>query len=145
MILKNKQRKLERHCDPKNLEEIQYVLDLIAEGGNTRTIFKKLREKFGEHQTRSHYQFIFQRALKELEEIDLMYAEKTRRIQRERLEQILRLALEKKDYSTAVKTIEVMNKMFGIYETKQTIKLEDSTIKFEFDNKMDEYNETVNE
>ena len=144
MILKNKQRKLSRMVNPQVLEETQFVLDVIADGGNTRTIFKKLREKYGE-KTRTHYQYIYQRALKELEEIDLMYAEKTRRVQRERLENILRLAIEKKDYATSVKVIEVMNKMFGIYETKQTIKLEDATIKFDFDNKIEDYNDIINE
>lgn len=55
-------------------------------------------------------------------------------VQRERLEYILAGAIEKKDYQSAQKIIDTMNKLYGLYEEKKTVKLDAPTIKFEFGN-----------
>ena len=55
-------------------------------------------------------------------------------LQRERLEFILRGAIEKKDYATAQKIIDTMNKVYGLYEERKNIKIDAPTIKFDFGN-----------
>ena len=55
-------------------------------------------------------------------------------VQRERLEFILNAAIEKKDYASAVKIIDTMNRIYGLYEDKKKIKIESGTIKFDFGN-----------
>lgn len=55
-------------------------------------------------------------------------------VQRERLEYILNGAIEKKDYQSAQKIIDTMNKLYGLYEEKKNIKIDAPTIKFDFGN-----------
>lgn len=55
-------------------------------------------------------------------------------VQRERLEYILNGAIEKKDFLSAQKIIDTMNKLYGLYEEKKNIKIDAPTIKFEFGN-----------
>jgi hypothetical protein len=55
-------------------------------------------------------------------------------LQRERLEFILNGAIEKRDYMSAQKIIDTMNKLYGLYEEKKTVKLDAPTIKFDFGN-----------
>ena len=55
-------------------------------------------------------------------------------VQRERLEYILNGAIEKKDFLSAQKIIDTMNKLYGLYEEKKNIKIDAPTIKFDFGN-----------
>lgn len=53
-------------------------------------------------------------------------------LQRERLEYILAGAVEKKDFLSAQKIIDSMNKMYGLYTEKKQVQLDAPTIQFKF-------------
>ena len=53
-------------------------------------------------------------------------------LQRERLELILNGAIEKRDYASAQKILDTMNKLYGLYEEKKNIKIDAPTIQFKF-------------
>ena len=55
-------------------------------------------------------------------------------LQRERLELCLNGAIEKKDFATAQKVIDTMNKLYGLYEDKKKVSIDTGTIKFDFGN-----------
>ena len=55
-------------------------------------------------------------------------------LQRERLEMVLNGAIEKKDFATAQKVIDTMNKLYGLYEDKKKVSIDTGTIKFDFGN-----------
>lgn len=85
-------------------------------------------------------------ALDGLKVMDEKYLGNVREIQRERLETIMAGAISKKDYLSAVKAVETLNKMLGINDQKQVIEVNDHTIKFEFGNvNNDDENENVGE
>lgn len=73
-------------------------------------------------------------AIDGLKVMDEKYLGNVREIQRERLETIMAGAINKKDYLSAVKAVETLNKMLGIQEQKQVVEIKDHTIKFEFGN-----------
>lgn len=103
-------------------------------------------EKYDLERQKANY--YYKRAIQDLEEVDARFAERLRGTQRERLETIISGAIAKKDYMSATKAIETMNKMLGINEPdKKEIKFEDTTIRFNFENDInnDDDNETVNE
>lgn len=92
--------------------------------------------------------YVYNRAIKDLKEVDERYCERLRVAQRERIETVIAGAISKKDYMSATKAIEVMNKMFGLNEPdKKEVQFKDSTIRFNFENDInnDDDNETVNE
>jgi chorismate synthase len=82
-----------------------------------------------------------------MKEVDERYAERLRVAQRERLETIIAGAIAKKDYMSATKAIEAMNKMFGINEAeKKEVTIKESVIKFNFANDINnDDNENVSE
>lgn len=53
-------------------------------------------------------------------------------VQRERLEYILNGAIEKKDYASAQKIIDCMNRLYGLYTEKKQVQLDVPTIQFKF-------------
>lgn len=117
---------------------------MLAEGKSRREIFEHIENVY--QCKNSLITYWYNKAVEGLHNADERFAEKIRAVQRERLEKILYGAIEKKDYGSACKIIETMNKMFGLYETKQSIKIEDSTIRFNFENDVNnEDNENVDE
>lgn len=102
-------------------------------------------EKYDIERQKANYYYV--RAVQDLEEIDARFAERLRGAQRERLETIITGAIAKKDYMSATKAIETMNKMFGLNEPdKKEVKFQDTTIKFNFENDINnDDNETVDE
>lgn len=117
----------------KMKERKKEILDLIAKGYSRRMVLDYLEEKYPEDKEwNRRYQYY--ESLKALKNIEPEFLEHIRNIQKERLEHIISNAVVGRDYIAATKAVEVMNKMFGVYETKQTVKIEDSTIKFEFGN-----------
>jgi chorismate synthase len=91
--------------------------------------------------------YVYVRALQDMKEVDERYAERLRVAQRERLETIIAGAIAKKDYMSATKAIEAMNKMFGINEAeKKEVTIKESVIKFNFANDINnDDNENVSE
>lgn len=118
--------------NPEVKERIKYAAELIAAGHSKRAVKEKLCEKFGDYPQKAEYWW--KMGLKSLEASDEKHMENLRRVQKERLETIIAASIEKKDYSSATKAVETLNKMFGIYETKQTVEIKDTTIKFNFEN-----------
>lgn len=91
--------------------------------------------------------YVYVRAIQDMKEVDARYAERLRVAQRERLETIIAGAIAKKDFLSATKAIEAMNKMFGLNEPdKKEVKFQDTTIKFNFENDINKgENETIDE
>lgn len=58
--------------------------------------------------------------------------EKSRVIQVERLEDLLTEALESNDRQTAVKTLDMLNKIFQLYVAKSEVKIDTQNLKFSF-------------
>lgn len=131
--------------NPESRAKIRYAAELIATGHSKRMCMEELEKKFGIYRQKA--EFWWKQGMKSLKESDKIHFENLRNKQRERLEVILTEAIKKKDLTAATKAVEIMNKMFGIYETKQVVELKDSEIKFKFDNDVnnEDDNENVDE
>jgi uncharacterized protein YqgQ len=89
--------------------------------------------------------YLIKKALKSLQNsidkrIDIIFS-----LQRERMELLLNGAIEKKDYLSAQKIIDSMNKMYGLYTEKKEVKLDAPVIKFDFGNINNDNNDDVGE
>lgn len=58
--------------------------------------------------------------------------ESSKVIQVERLEDLLRSSIESNDRQTAVKTLDMLNKIYQLYVQKNEIKIDGSSLKFSF-------------
>lgn len=121
-------------------EKIKFAADKIANGASKRRVKELLCDRFDITPVKAEHWY--KMGVKSLEECDSKHYANLRTKQRERLETILEGAMAKKDYISATKAIETMNKMFGIYETKQVVEM-DTTIRFDFANDIN--NEDENE
>lgn len=126
-------------------EKVKFAAELIANGNSRRVVLQELMNKYDIQRQKAN--FYYSKAVQDLEEIDARFAERLRGAQRERLETVISGAIAKKDYMSATKAIETMNKMFGLNEPeKKEVKFEDTTIRFNFENDINnEDNENVDE
>ena len=127
--------------------KVKFAAKLIAEGNSRRVVIEEVIKKFKMEEEPQKAAYVYNRAIKDLKEVDERYCERLRVAQRERIETVIAGAISKKDYMSATKAIEVMNKMFGLNEPdKKEVKFEDTTIRFNFANDINnDDNETVNE
>lgn len=113
-------------------DKVNKVAKMLAKGLSQKEIKMRLTEEWGCTEQNIHY--YIKRAIKAMQssierKLDYVIA-----LQRERLEFILNGAIEKKDYSSAQKIIDSMNKLYGLYEEKKNVKIDAPTIKFDFGN-----------
>lgn len=112
--------------------KINEIAILLAKGVSQKQIRVQKSEEWGCTEQNVHY--FIKKAMKAMQssiekKLDYVVA-----LQRERLEFILNGAIEKRDYMSAQKIIDTMNKLYGLYEEKKTVKLDAPTIKFDFGN-----------
>ena len=112
--------------------KVNEVAGLLAKGISQKQIRVQKSEEWGCTEQNVHY--FIKKAFKAMQtsiekRLDYVVA-----LQRERLELILNGAIEKKDFASAQKIIDTMNKLYGLYEEKKNIKIDAPTIKFEFGN-----------
>lgn len=125
--------------------KVNEVAKLLAKGLSQKQIRIQKSEEWQVTEQCVHY--YIKKAIKAMQcsiekRLDYVLA-----VQRERLEYILNGAVEKKDYQSAQKIIDTMNKLYGLYEEKKNIKIDAPTIKFEFGNinNDDEKDEDISE
>lgn len=104
----------------------------LAKGESQRTLKKELSEEW--KCTEQNINYLIRKALKSIQcsidkKMDVIFA-----LQRERMEFLLNGAIEKKDYLSAQKIMDSMNKMYGLYTEKKEVKLDSNTISFNFGN-----------
>lgn len=104
----------------------------LAKGESQRTLKKELSEEW--KCTEQNINYLIRKALKSIQcsidkKMDVIFA-----LQRERMEFLLKGAIEKKDYLSAQKIMDSMNKMYGLYTEKKEVKLDSNTISFNFGN-----------
>lgn len=112
--------------------KVNEIAILLAKGVSQKQIRVQKSEEWGCTEQNVHY--FIKKAMKAMQssiekKLDYVVA-----LQRERLEFILNGAIEKRDYMSAQKIIDTMNKLYGLYEEKKTVKLDAPTIKFDFGN-----------
>ena len=112
--------------------KVNEIAILLAKGVSQKQIRVQKSEEWNCTEQNVHY--FIKKAMKAMQssiekKLDYVVA-----LQRERLEFILNGAIEKRDYMSAQKIIDTMNKLYGLYEEKKTVKLDAPTIKFDFGN-----------
>lgn len=112
--------------------KVYEIAKRLAKGESQRTLKKELSEEW--KCTEQNINYLIRKALKSIQcsidkKMDVIFA-----LQRERMEFLLKGAIEKKDYLSAQKIMDSMNKMYGLYTEKKEVKLDSNTISFNFGN-----------
>ena len=112
--------------------KVYEIAKRLAKGESQRTLKKELSEEW--KCTEQNINYLIRKALKSIQcsidkKMDVIFA-----LQRERMEFLLNGAIEKKDYLSAQKIMDSMNKMYGLYTEKKEVKLDSNTISFNFGN-----------
>lgn len=112
--------------------KVNEVAILLAKGVSQKQIRIQKSEEWGCTEQNVHY--FIRKAMQAMQSSIEKKLDYVLAVQRERLEYILNGAIEKKDFLSAQKIIDTMNKLYGLYEEKKNIKIDAPTIKFEFGN-----------
>lgn len=112
--------------------KVNEVAILLAKGVSQKQIRIQKSEEWGCTEQNVHY--FIKKAMQAMQSSIEKKLDYVLAVQRERLEYILNGAIEKKDFLSAQKIIDTMNKLYGLYEEKKNIKIDAPTIKFEFGN-----------
>lgn len=108
-----------------------YATELMRQGFSNTEIKRMLREKYGIAKTTAEY--TVKDAYQWLQDNDTSgYPESVRVKQVERTEYILQQAIAEKRWSTANNILDNLNKLLGLYETKQKLEIVGDEIKFRF-------------
>lgn len=122
-----------------------YISELLRKGWSNRTIVVHLVEKFGINEDTANLHI--KQAIEWLATYnDGEWIKDIRSKQMERLEAILEEAVANHNIATANKILDTINKLYGLYETKQKVEITSNEIQFKFggvDN--NEENEDVSE
>lgn len=122
-----------------------YISELLRKGWSNRTIVVHLVEKFGINEDTANLHI--KQAIEWLATYnDGEWIKDIRSKQMERLEAILEEAVANHNIATANKILDTINKLYGLYETKQKVEITSNEIQFKFggvDNNED--NEDVSE
>lgn len=112
--------------------KVNEVAILLAKGVSQKQIRIQKSEEWGCTEQNVHY--FIKKAMQAMQSSIEKKLDYVLAVQRERLEYILNGAIEKKDFLSAQKIIDTMNKLYGLYEEKKNIKIDAPTIKFDFGN-----------
>lgn len=116
-----------------------YTTELMRKGWSNTEIVKHLVEKYEICETSARNSIT--KAYNWLKDNDASgYVENVRRKQVERSEHLLQRALDEGRLDVANKVIDTLNKVLGLYETKQKVEIVGDEINFKFgstDNKVD--------
>lgn len=117
------------YADLRN--QLIYITELIRKGWSNRTIVVHIAEKFGikENTAAKHIR----------EAIEWMatynggeYIKEVRAKQAERFESILEQAIADRKWKEANNILDNLNKLYGLYETKQKVEITSNEIQFKF-------------
>ena len=110
--------------------KINEIAILLAKGVSQKQIRVQKSEEWGCTEQNVHY--FIKKAMKAMQSSIEKRLDYVLAVQRERLEYILAGAIEKKDYQSAQKIIDTMNKLYGLYTEKKQVQLDVPTIQFKF-------------
>lgn len=113
-------------------DKVAEIAKLLAMGKSQKQIRVELSEKYNCTEQVIHIQI--KQAIKAMQSSIEKRLDYVIALQRERLENILYGAVEKKDFATAQKIIDTMNRLYGLYTDKKEIKIKENVIKFDFGN-----------
>lgn len=119
---------------PETHKRILETLGHIRDGWSKRKCIDWLSEKYDITDTRAYC--IYHDSVYYMEIADDLFedsAKAAKTIQKERLEEIINKSMESKQYNTAMRAIDLVNKLEQLYIEKQEIKVETDTIRFKFD------------
>lgn len=119
-------------------QRVQQVLELIRKGWSKSRIIDKIMKDW--NLTKTPAWRYYHDAIVIISEKFDETVEDIKNIQLERIESILKSALESNDRRNALSAIDMINKLYALYVEKQEVKADISEWKFKFGN-----NETENE
>lgn len=108
----------------------QVIYDYIRLGYSRGKIQEEIMNRWG-CVKRSAQRYV-KDALESLEEDNKEFVQKTRDVQRERIESLVSKAMEKNDFMAAVKALDLINKMDGLYNEKVALDIKAEGLKFNF-------------
>lgn len=134
-MMKNKidvlrENKYEKWTETELLYRRQVIYDYIRQGLSRQRIQAEIMNRWG-CVLRSAQRYV-KDALESLEEDNKEFVQKTRDVQRERIESLISKAMERNDFMSAVKALDLINKMDGLYNEKVAVDLKAEGIKFNF-------------
>ena len=113
------------------IDKVHEIAKLLAMGVSQKTIRYDYSRKW--KCTEQNVQYFIRKAIKAMHSSIEKRAEHIIALQRERFEYILAQCVEKKDFATAHKIIDSMNRLYGLYTEKKNISMDSApTIKFDF-------------
>ena len=108
-----------------------YISELLRKGWSNRTIVVHLTEKYGINEDTANLHI--KQAIEWLATYnDGEWVKDIRSKQAERLEAILEEAISNHNIATANKILDTINKLYGLYETKQKVEITSNEIQFKF-------------
>ena len=113
-------------------DKVYEIAQLLSKGVNRQLIKRQKAEEWD--CTEQNIQYYIRKAYKSMQHSIDKRMDYILSLQRERLELCLNGAIEKKDFATAQKVIDTMNKLYGLYEDKKKVSIDTGTIKFDFGN-----------
>lgn len=113
------------------IDKVHEIARQLAKGVSQKTIRYDYSRKW--KCTEQNVQYYIRKAIKAMHNSIEKRAEHIIALQRERFEYILAQCVEKKDFATAHKVIDSMNRLYGLYTEKKNISMDSApTIKFDF-------------
>lgn len=113
--------------------KVQYMLNLIRKGYSKNKAFEKFAEAFPEIESQRRVNMYWQTAMRLIANNFEQDLNKVRAMQIERIEDLLREALESKDRTSALSALNMINKLYALYVEKKEVKADVNEWKFKFD------------
>lgn len=113
----------------------RWVAGLFRKGFSKTQVTEKIEEKYGVKPCQAA--IYCREAYKYLKENEDAFVKNLRKIQLERLENMLSQAMDRGDLKTANDICNTINKTFGLYETKIKADITSNVIRFQFDEGVD--------
>lgn len=115
---------------------IAEIIKLITKGWSRTTIMDHIQELWDiKKSTASEY---LKMAYEVLGEASDEVVENSRNIQLERLEDLLKAALESGDKASSLKALDMINRLHGLYIEKKEVKLDTQKLRFSFGDEAEE-------
>lgn len=119
-----------RMSEEEKINRCQEIASLFRKGWSKLQILEHIAEKYDiKRQQAAHW---LKETYKYINQNDESFVKNLRRIQLERLELMLREAMDEKNWKVANAIADTINKTFSLYEIKQKIEITDNVIRFKF-------------
>lgn len=113
--------------------KVQYMLNLIRKGYSKSKAFEQFAEVFPEIESSRRVNMYWQTAMRLIANNFEQDLNDVRAMQIERIEDLLREALESKDRTSALGALNMINKLYALYVEKKEVKADVNEWKFKFD------------